>query len=340
MSARSNTQRTTDAVVGAFMLLGAAAVIGATAWARQARVGRHDATVAARFRDVGNAGVGTGVFVRGVRAGRVAALELADDGWVRVRMRLDPEVRLPENAVVVLGAASLFGEWQATVTPREAAPDHPDVRRQLDEAAGERGVLPGATLPDVAQLTAVAGRIADDVGAVAGRVRVAFDDDAARELRATIANAAALSASLSSTVRRQAGAVDRLSADLRAGAHAFAATGAAARSAAARADSATAGGEVQRAVRDAAAAADELRATATELRALARRAGETHGTLDRVAARADSVLARVNGGDGTVGRALRDPSLYRNADSLVLELRSLVADLRANPRRYVNVRLF
>ena len=115
MSAR----RSNDVLVGAFVVLGTVAVIAATMWARQARVGRHEANVAARFRDVGNAGVGTGVYVRGVRAGRIATLELGDDGWVRARLRMDPEVRLPDDPVVVLGAASLFGEWQATsVTAR------------------------------------------------------------------------------------------------------------------------------------------------------------------------------------------------------------------------------
>ena len=336
----TGSARSSDALVGAFVVLGVTVVLAATLWVRGTDVGRDRADVTARFRDVGNAGVGTGVYVRGVRAGRVSALELGDDGWVRARLTLDPAVRLPADPVIVLGAASLFGEWQAVVTARGAAPDHPDVRRQLAEASGARGVLPGATLPDVAQLTAVASRIADDVGAVAGRVRVAFDDTAARELRATIANAAALSATVARSARRQAPTVDAVLAELRAGSHALALASERMRRAAARADSATEGGEVQRAVRDAAAAAAEVREAAAELRAVARRASGTHATLDRAVARADSLLARASGGAGTVGRLLDDPSLYRNADSLVVELRALVADVKANPRRYVNVRLF
>ncbi|MGZ8455622.1 MAG: MlaD family protein [Gemmatirosa sp.] len=332
--------RSTDAIVGAFMLLGVASIVGGTLWTRQADLGRDEATVTARFRDVGSAGVGTGVFVRGVRAGRLTTLALDDDGWVRVRLHLDPEVRLPDDPVVVLGAASLFGDWQATVTPRAAVPDHSDVHRQLQEAAGERGVLPGATLPDVAQLTAVAGRIADDVGAVAGRVRVAFDDTAARQLRATIASTAALSSTLASTAQREARTVAQLSADLRAGVRALAASGAAVQRAAARADSATADGVLAAAVRDAAAASAELRATAAELRAAVRRTGDTQAALDRAIVRADSLVARAGSGPGTLGRLVNDPALYHDADSLVVELRALVADVRANPKRYVNVRIF
>jgi hypothetical protein len=37
---------------------------------------------------------------------------------------------------------------------------------------------------------------------------------------------------------------------------------------------------------------------------------------------------------------LNDPSLYRNADSLLVTMRSLVADVKARPSRYVNVKIF
>jgi len=41
-----------------------------------------------------------------------------------------------------------------------------------------------------------------------------------------------------------------------------------------------------------------------------------------------------------MGRVMNDPSLYTNADSLVTELRALVADVKAHPKRYVNIRVF
>jgi phospholipid/cholesterol/gamma-HCH transport system substrate-binding protein len=288
------SKQATNIVVGAFVVIGAAIVVGATMWAREAHLGRGQATVTARFREVGGAGVGTNAYIRGVRAGRVSALELGDDGWVRARIALEPSVRLPHDPVVVLGAASLVGEWQATITSRDAAPDDPAVLRELVESAGERGVLPGATLSDVQQLAAGAGRILDDVGAVAGSARRTFDDSTARELRETVANVRALSASLLATS-------DALRAMAR------------------RVDAASADSAVPHTMRDVAATASDLRATAAELRSLA---------------------ARTTGGSGTLGRVLADPSLYVGADSLVTELRALVADVKAHPKRYVNVRVF
>lgn len=336
----SRNTRRTDAIVGAFVIVTVIAVVLGTLWARQVDVGRHRAAVTARFRDVGNASVGAGVYIRGVRAGRITGLDLADDGWVEVRIALEPEVPLPDDPVVLLAASSLLGEWQATITTRDAAPDHPDVRRQLQEASATAGGLPGATLPDVGQLTTVAGRIADDVGAVAGRFRVAFDDEAAVQLRSTIAHTSELSALLARTVRAQAGTIDAVAANLERGTGDLAAAAILLRRTAARGDTATADGALQLALGNALAASRDLAQGSADLRALMQRASRTHATLDRALAQAESLLARANSDAGTLGRLASDPSLYRNADSLLVEMRALVADIKANPRKYVNVSVF
>ena len=309
------SKRATDVMVGAFVVVGSLVIVAATMWAREAHLGRGKATITARFRDMGGAGVGTNVYIRGVRAGRVSAIELGDDSWVRARIALDPSVRLPDNAVIVLGAAGLVGDWQGTIAPADAAPDDPDVRRQLADAAGERGVIPGATLPDVKQFTAGAGRILDDVGAVAGRARETFDDRTARDLRTTVANTRSFSSSL-------------------------AATGEVLHRAALRVDASSADGEVQNTVRDAAAAAADLRATAAELRSLTSRGGDARASVDRVVARIDTLVARTTAGAGTLGRVVSNASLYDHSDSLVTELRALVADIKAHPHRYINVHVF
>lgn len=37
---------------------------------------------------------------------------------------------------------------------------------------------------------------------------------------------------------------------------------------------------------------------------------------------------------------VNNPSLYNNSDSLVMDLRSLIADFRRNPKRYINLSIF
>ena len=73
-------RRTNDFIVGLVTLAGAAILVAAVMWLKQVDLrGKRPSTVA-RFRDVGNARVGNGVFIRGVRAGRIEGIELADGG--------------------------------------------------------------------------------------------------------------------------------------------------------------------------------------------------------------------------------------------------------------------
>jgi phospholipid/cholesterol/gamma-HCH transport system substrate-binding protein len=333
-------RRTNDFVVGIVTLVGAAVIVGATLWVQQAGVGRRETDVTARFRDVGNIQVGNAVVIRGVRAGRVRRVELTDEGWVEVRLTLDPAVPLPADPAVILSTSSLFGEWQATIMPRSAVPPNPDIQQQIAEASGDPGALPGATLPDIAQLTGVAARIADDVASVAERVQVAFTDSAARELRRSIRNVEQLTSELSTAVSRQSRNLDGVLVDVRRGARTLNATATALERTVVRIDSSTSAGEIAQIVHDAGAAAAALNETAAELRGVARRLADSQGTLESTLARADSVVAKVNSGEGSLGQLVANPSLYHNGDSLLVALRDLVADIRANPRRYVSVSIF
>src|SRR5690606_38760638 len=180
-----SVRRTNDFVVGLVVIVATVVIVAAALWVQRADFGQRRNPVEARFRDVGNAQVGCAVVVRGVNSGRIEGIELGDDGWLVVRLRMEDDAKLAPDPAVLLGQASLFGEWQATITERSALPANPELRRQVSEASGHGDMLPGASLPDVAQLTAVAGRIAGDVASLADRVQTAFDDSAAHELRST-----------------------------------------------------------------------------------------------------------------------------------------------------------
>ena len=333
-------RRRNDFLVGMAVILVIVSLTGATLWVKQADIGERRSSVVARFHDVGNARVGNAVVIRGVRAGRIEAIELQHTGWVHLRMSLDREMTLPSDPVVLLNESSLFGEWQATITPRTALPHDETVEMQVAESTGGGGVLPGATLPDIAKLTAVAGQIAGDVANVAGRVETAFNDSAARELRYSIRNFAELSATLAHTVRSHATDLDTLSRGLGNAVASLQRTATNAERLAARIDTSTASGEVRQIVDDVAHAAADLRRTATEIELLSHQLGQSQGRLDAFLTNGDSVLMKINSGQGSLGLLVNDPSLYRNSDSVMTQLRQLLSDIHANPGKYVSVRLF
>jgi len=333
-------KRSNDLLVGTIVLLVILTLTGATLWVKQTDIGERRSKVVARFRDVGNARVGNTVVIRGVRAGTIEAIELSRGGWVHVRMNLDRSIQLPATPIVLLNESSLFGEWQATITPRSALPHDETVRAQIAESTGGGDVLPGATLPDIARLTAVAGQIAGDVANVAGRVEVAFDEPAARELRSSIRNFADLSTTLSHTVRTHAGDLDTLSRGLQSAVASLNRTAASAERMASRVDSSSSSGDIRRIVDDMSHAAADLRRATAQVRLMSEQLSLTQRQLGSFLTNGDSVLVKLNTGRGSLGLMLNNPSLYRNGDSLLLQLRSLVTEVRTNPKKFLSVRLF
>ena len=123
-----------------------------------------------RSRDVGGVALGNPVVIRGVRSGQVESIALGERGWVVLTLGIDRDVTLPSDPVVLLAASSLFGEWQATITDATGLPADRELRAAISESRTSGDTLAGAVLPDIAQLTTVAGRIAGDVGGKAERV--------------------------------------------------------------------------------------------------------------------------------------------------------------------------
>jgi len=335
------SKRRSDWVVGAVVLGTMLVLIAGTMYLQQTDLGTRRTSVSARFRDVGNMQVGNGVVIRGVNAGRVERLSLADGGWVTVELKLNEGIELPADPVVLIQAATLFGEWQAVITRRGAAPAIREVALQLeDTVSAPPATLPGAVLPDIAQLTSVAGGIAGNVASVAERVRVAFDDSAARELRSTIRNFNSMSTQLTQTVRTQSRNLDSVATDVRLGARELSTGMMAFQRSVARLDSATSRGEVERIIGETQQAAINLRAVSERLATMSTSLERTEASLRGALGKADTVLGRIERGEGSLGLLVNDPSLYRNSDSLVVDLRSLIADFRRNPKRYVNLSIF
>lgn len=334
-------QRSNDWLVGTVIIGTMIGIVATTLWLQQADFGDRRLGVTARFRDVGNMQVGNSVVIRGVKSGRVHGMTLSENGWVLVEMDLNEGVALPADPVVLIQAATLFGEWQATITARAAAPQIVDVVGQLaDDEGAPAGALPGAVLPDIAQLTTLAGGIAGNVADISDRVRTAFDDSAARELRASIRNFNTLSTDLARVVRTQGRNLDSIAARVRVGAADFNETSAALRRTMERLDSATGSGEIASIVTETQRTAANLRTASERLDALTRSLESAEASLRGVVAKADTVLGKVDRGEGSLGLLVNDPSLYRNTDSLLVDLRSLIADFRRDPKKYFAFRVF
>jgi phospholipid/cholesterol/gamma-HCH transport system substrate-binding protein len=61
----------------------------------------------------------------------------------------------------------------------------------------------------------------------------------------------------------------------------------------------------------------------------------TMASLSSTTGQLDKILARIDGGEGTLGKLINDPDLYNRLDSLVVGVDELLSDFKRNPRRYL-----
>jgi len=334
-------KRADEVLVGVVVLIGIALAVVGTVWLSEVRMGRNDVTHEVRFRSVGLLQVGNPVLLRGVKIGRVESVALAPGDWVRVQLRLKGSEQLPEHPVAIIFSATLFGDWAVQLMDRRDLPADPDVRRQIQLASqGVGRAWPGAALPDIGQLTAQAGRIAGDLTTIAERVQAAFDSSSAERLRGAFGDISRLSRGLANLAAQQQAVMTRIGSNIDTGTASLARFAVAMERTAARADSATDKSQIQRILGNADVVGGQLRETATDLRSVMGAARSQQEAFVRIVARFDSLMARVNSGEGTLGRLARDTSLYTEAVGAVHDLRLLMADVKANPRRYFQFSVF
>jgi phospholipid/cholesterol/gamma-HCH transport system substrate-binding protein len=68
--------------------------------------------------------------------------------------------------------------------------------------------------------------------------------------------------------------------------------------------------------------------------------GRAAGDLEKTAASLASVVGALDNGAGSAGALLRDRALYDRTESLLANMEALVIDLKANPKRYINLKVF
>jgi phospholipid/cholesterol/gamma-HCH transport system substrate-binding protein len=327
-------KRRREFVVGVTVVAAIIAVAVGALWLSQTSLARDQVVRSARFREVGGLKPGAPVTLRGVKVGRVTAIRLAADEWVQVDMQFDRAAELPPDPAVVAASSSLFGEWRANILGLAEQQDDPELRSALEQARAAGGeAWPGATLPDIGELTQQASRIAGDVANVTRRLEGVLDTSAVKELKASIGDLSQISRRLAGFARAQTQRLDTVGENISLGSSAFVRT-------VTRLDSATAGGIVPEVAGNTRMALADLRQAAADLREVTEAAAQNKVSMVQALQSADSILRRIERGQGTLGMLASDTMLYREATLTFQEARALIADIRNNPKKYLKVSVF
>lgn len=354
-----------EALVGLVVILGIVTALLGAVWLSGRSWGDDYKNVQAAFNAVGQLAEGNPVTYRGVNVGRVSKIELSPRGTgVYVTMSIRPDVELGGDAGVLLGSASLFGDWQAQIVSQSEFPD------MTFTTAPRRNILPGATLPDISELTAVAARIAADIETLSERIQIAFTPETAVEIRNTIENMGEVSDQLSGFIDAQTRTYGQVSRNVLASTENIRLATASAQATMNEVRGSLQGGDVQQIIANARAATQNLNALTAELRGaasgvpgLVARADSTMGAFGRTAESLNTALAGVQPAmaelaptvtearaaiasfntlltglstqQGTIGRLMSDPALYEEFQRLVTTMQRLMADIQANPAKYI-----
>jgi phospholipid/cholesterol/gamma-HCH transport system substrate-binding protein len=354
-----------EALVGLTVILGIITALLGAVWLSGRSWGDEYKQVLASFSAVGQLAEGNPVTFRGVNVGRISKIELSPRGTgVYVTMDVRPDVPLSGDVGVLLGSASLFGDWQAQIVSQSEFPD------LLFTTAPRRDVLPGASLPDISELTAVAARIAGDIETLSERIQIAFTPETAVEIRQTIENVSAATDQLSGFLESQTRTYGQVGTNVLASTENIRQATAAAQAGAHVVHGGLRGGDVQQILNNARVASENLTALTTELRGagagvpgLVAQADSTLGAFGRTAESLNTTIAGLQPGlaqvgptvaetrtlitnfntlltqmssqQGTLGRLMQDPALYEEFQRLVVSMQRLMADIQANPGKYI-----
>ena len=67
---------------------------------------------------------------------------------------------------------------------------------------------------------------------------------------------------------------------------------------------------------------------------------EISGQLKETSGKLDMLLTKVDSGPGSVAKLINDPGAYNDVRAVLQRMDSLLADIKKNPKRYINVKIF
>jgi len=250
---------------------------------------------------------GQPVLLGGVNIGYVDEVDLRPDGIVLTTFRVGKQYHVPKGTTATVVANGIFGDMAIALTPK---------------APNAESIPPGDTVPvgpsgpGIAQLTAKADSVATSVNAITTALQKELvASGGVTDLRRSLASSNQLILNMNRLVSQFAVIAAEQNRQLTL-------TQASLRRATSGVDSA----KVDSTVKNFREASANMAALSADLR--------------QTSLKLDSIVAKVSDGTGTIGKALNDPGAYNDIRALIQHMDSLMVDVKKNPKRYINIRVF
>jgi len=220
---------------------------------------------------------------------------------------VNDDVKVPKNSVASVKPVGIFGDAAIALTPKGPSPV---------------SYSPGDTVPvgpADTDIQAIMNRV-DSIGATVQLMTKAINADLVasggiKDMRRTLANAAELSQAASRLSIQLSSIAAEQNRNLTATMTSF-------RRAATALDSA------------------KIDSTMSNFRTSSASLTRIAANLDSTSRHANALIAGLERGNGTAGKLLKDTLLYNDLRNVVTHVDSVLADLKANPRKYINLSIF
>jgi phospholipid/cholesterol/gamma-HCH transport system substrate-binding protein len=304
-------KRRDEVAVGVLVTIAVAIAIVGSLWI--ARGGLSSSySLYTRFPWGQNLKKGQPVLLAGVAVGYVNDVELARSGHLDVTLQINDGYEIPKGSTATVKPVGIFGDVAVGIDPPKPVP-------AANYAPGDT-LPPGIPAADIGQIM---NRV-DSIGESVQHLTRALDVQVVQagtlnDIHKTIANAAALSAELQRIAAAQSRNMDVTFGTLQGTIGRFNTT-----------------------IDKLNSTVDSARLTETfaSVQQTSANAARLAATLDSTASRMNALLASVNAGQGTLGMLARDSSMYVEIRNRVKTTDSLLTDFKANPKKYINVRIF
>lgn len=243
---------------------------------------------------------GQPVLLVGVNIGYVDKVDLRPEGILVTTLRITSDYRVPKGTKAAVVPNGIFGDQAVALTP-----DRPN---SVSLAAGDT-IPVGVSTPGIADITSKADSIARSLNVITTSLEREFvAAGGLRDMRQAIAGTNRLVSEFSAIAAEQSRQLTATMTSLR----------------------------------RAAAAVDPAKVDSTivNLRTASANMAEISGELKQTSGKIDAILAKVDSGNGTAAKLLNDPGAYDDVRALLHRMDSLVADVKKNPKRYINISVF
>jgi phospholipid/cholesterol/gamma-HCH transport system substrate-binding protein len=248
---------------------------------------------------------GQPVLLAGVSVGYVGDVTLRRDGYLDVLIRVFDQYTIPKGSVATVKSIGIFGDVAVALTPPEPVP--------AASYAPDDTVPPGQSTADINVIMDRVDSIGRSVSVLTKALEVeVVQAGTLKDINKIMASTAKLSTQLQTVVAEQSRNATQTLAAFR--------------------DVATHINTV--------ADSAQIAASLNHVREITENTARLSANLDSTNSQLRALLGQAQRGNGTVGKLLSDTLVYSDIHRVLSQMDSLIADIKKNPKKYINLRLF